>query len=97
MPYLFITYELTKDGSTTPIKGEFLAMVASDGPHYGENVKLEGPGKYKLKLIIAPPSENPRAAFHRHTDKETGVDPWFKTFTLDYEFTFAGFGKKGAY
>jgi|UniRef100_Q07ME8 uncharacterized protein involved in high-affinity Fe2+ transport len=97
VPYLFIKYELTKEGAAEPTKGEFLAMVASDGPHYGENVKLSGPGKYKLKFTIAPPSENPRAAFHRHTDKETGVAEWFKTFSVDYEFTFAGFGKKGAY
>jgi uncharacterized protein involved in high-affinity Fe2+ transport len=97
VPYLFITYEVTKDGATQPIKGEFLPMVANDGPHYGENVKLDGPGKYRLKLTIAPPTENPHAAFHRHTDKETGIEPWFKTFSVDYEFTYAGFGKKGGY
>jgi hypothetical protein len=30
-------------------------------------------------------------------DKETGVAAWFKPFTVEYEFTFAGTGKKGAY
>ncbi|MEV9163347.1 iron transporter, partial [Klebsiella pneumoniae] len=30
-------------------------------------------------------------------DKETGVGPWFKTFELNYDFTFAGIGKKGGY
>ena len=27
-----------------------MPMVANDGPHYGDNVKLAGPGKYTLKL-----------------------------------------------
>ena len=74
-----------------------MPMVANDGPHYGDNVKLQGPGKYKMTLTIAPPTANPHAMFGRHVDKETGVGPWFKPFTLDYEFVYAGTGKKGAY
>jgi periplasmic iron binding protein len=97
VPYLVIRYELTKlDGGQT-IKGELMPMVANDGPHYGDNVKLMGPGKYKLTLTVSPPSENKHAAFGRHVDKETGVGAWFKTFSADYEFVFAGTGKKGAY
>jgi len=83
MPYLQIQFELTKNGSTKVIKGDMMPMVASDGPHYGDNVKL----------IIAPPG----AQFGRHVDKETGVAPWFKPFELNYDFTFAGVGKKGGY
>jgi hypothetical protein len=30
-------------------------------------------------------------------DKETGVGAWFKPFDLNYDFTFAGTGKKGGY
>ena len=71
-------------------------MVASDGPHYGDNVKLHGPGKYKLRFTIAPPGEGEHAQFGRF-DKETGVGPWFKPFTVEYDFTYAGTGKKGAY
>ena len=97
IPYLAVAYELTKlDGNQTQ-KGEFMPMVANDGPHYGDNVKMMGPGKYKLILTIAPPDENPRAHFGRHADKETGVAPWFKTFAVEYEFVYAGIGKKGAY
>ncbi|WP_042688393.1 iron transporter, partial [Candidatus Glomeribacter gigasporarum] len=36
-------------------------------------------------------------SFGRHTDKETGVGPWFKPFQAEYEFVFAGIGKKGGY
>jgi uncharacterized protein involved in high-affinity Fe2+ transport len=97
IPYLQVRYELTKAGSNQPQKGDMMAMVADDGPHYGDNVKLQGPGKYHLKLIVEPPMQTGHMAFGRHVDKETGVGPWFKPFTIDYDFTFAGIGKKGGY
>jgi uncharacterized protein involved in high-affinity Fe2+ transport len=97
IPYLSVDYELTKLGASEVRKGAFMPMVANDGPHYGDNVKMMGPGKYKLLLTIAPPSENEHIHFGRHVDKETGVAPWFKTFTVEFEFVYAGIGKKGAY
>jgi periplasmic iron binding protein len=97
IPYLSIQYELTKQGGKAPLTGTMMPMVASDGPHYGDNVKLDGPGKYKLKLIVAPPGSDAHSHFGRHTDKETGVGPWFKPFSVEYEFTYAGVGKKGGY
>ena len=97
IPYLGIAYEITKVGSAQRIAGELMPMVANDGPHYGDNVKLAGPGKYTLKLSIAPPGAAAHAHFGRHTDKETGVGPWFKPFTVQYEFNYAGVGKKGGY
>jgi uncharacterized protein involved in high-affinity Fe2+ transport len=96
IPYLSIGYELTKEGGETTT-GEFMPMVASDGPHYGDNVKLSGPGKYKLRFTIRPPGQSPHSHFGRHTDRETGVGAWFETLTADYEFVYAGTGKKGAY
>ncbi len=98
IPYLVIRYRLSRvDGVGAPLEGELMPMVADDGPHYGDNVKLLGPGKYRLELSIDPPSKNEHAHFGRHVDKETGVGPWFDSFTVDYEFTFAGIGKKGGY
>lgn len=96
-PYLVIQYTLQKNGSDKVLKGDLMPMVANDGPHYGDNVKLEGPGKYKLSFTIAPPTANKMNHFGRHVDKETGVAPWFKTFELNYEFVYAGTGKKGGY
>ena len=97
IPYLAIHYRLVKADSGQAVEGNLMPMVASDGPHYGDNVKLMGPGKYKLVLEIEPPSSNPHALFGRHTDKETGVEPWFQHFEAYYDFTFAGTGKKGGY
>lgn len=97
VPYLEVAYEIMKIGENATIKGVFMPMVASDGPHYGDNVKLMGPGKYKLALKIAPPPGAGHAGFGRHVDKETGVGAWFAPFSVEYDFTFAGTGKKGAY
>lgn len=97
MPYLVVKYELTKQGGADRIAGEMMPMVANDGSHYGDNVKLTGPGKYRLKLTIQPPSANTHAHFGRHTDRLTGVRPWFKPFEIEFDFTFVGIGKKGGY
>jgi uncharacterized protein involved in high-affinity Fe2+ transport len=101
MPYLHIRYELTKLPGGEKISGDFMPMVASDGAHYGDNVKLAGPGKYHLKYTIYPPGakENTTGGAHfgRHTDRATGVRPWFKPFDVQWDFTFAGVGKKGGY
>lgn len=97
MPYLVVNYELKKQGSQNVIKGMLMPMVANDGTHYGDNVKLDGPGKYTLKYTISPPIADSMNHFGRHIDKETGVGPFFQTFELDYDFVYAGIGKKGGY
>jgi hypothetical protein len=100
IPYLQVDYEVTRQGNQQVIKGKFMPMTADDGPHYGDNVKLMGPGRYHVKYTIYPPNapENPDGHhFGRHTDRLTGVRPWFPTFSVDYDFIFAGIGKKGGY
>jgi len=94
VPYLGITYRLRKLGSDWEQFGPFTPMVASDGPHYGANVKLDGPGKYRLTYRFQPP---PYQGFFRHTDKETGVAPWWAPFDVSWDFTYVGVGKKGGY
>jgi len=97
MPYLVVGYVLTRLDSGEQRHGHLMPMVARDGPHYGDNVKLLGVGDYRLTLTVAPPSANSRVDFGRHTDRETGVAPWFAPFMAEFTFTFAGTGKKGGY
>lgn len=99
-PYLTVTFRLTKaDGSTKPgggqvLSGTLMPLVAyggSTGPsvgkaHYGDNLKLMGPGRYRLELTVAPPASG-----------QTGVQASFQPFTVDYDFVYAGIGKKGGY
>jgi uncharacterized protein involved in high-affinity Fe2+ transport len=94
MPFLVIIFEIRKVGSDFVIRGDLTPMVDHDGPHYGGNVKLDGSGKYDLKLTVLPPSENRHARFGRHVDKETGVAPWFNTFDVNFNFNFSGNSSK---
>jgi hypothetical protein len=94
VPYLTISYLLQKEHSDWRDFGTLMVMTAADGPHYGANVKLEGPGKYTLTLKLAPP---PYASFFRHTSKQTQVAPWWKPFTVSWTFPWAGNGKLGGY
>jgi len=94
IPYLDITWLITKKGSDWKKIGHFGHMIASDGPHYANNIKLDGPGKYTLMYHIKPPAYN---GYMRHTDKETGVEKWWKPFDLEWDFTYTGSGKKGGY
>jgi uncharacterized protein involved in high-affinity Fe2+ transport len=105
IPYLRVKYEVRKQGSDGQdsdqvIGGDFMPMVANDGPHYGDNVKLMGPGRYTVKFTIFPPNAagNPSGKyFGRHTDRLTGVRPWFKSFSVEYDLIYAGIGKRGGY
>ena len=96
MPYLVIRYQVTKQGGAT-FSGDLMPMVASDGPHYGDNVKLDGPGRYTVRFTISPPTADAHSHFGRHTDRLTGVGPWFEPFTVEYQMVYAGIGKKGGY
>lgn len=95
IPYLTVGYQIQQVGTSWSTKGSLMPMVASDGPHYGDNVKLNGPGKYELKFLLASPA---KSHFMRHIDKETGVAEWWDDFELNYEFNWIGSaGKKGGY
>lgn len=94
VPYLAIDYRLSKAGSDWTQSGTLHAMVASDGPHYGANVALDGPGLYHVGFTILPP---PGQHFMRHIDAETGVAAWWDTIDYTGDFKFIGTGKKGDY
>ncbi|MGE5547846.1 MAG: iron transporter [Solirubrobacterales bacterium] len=93
IPYLDVGYEITKKGSGFKKAGTLVPMVASDGPHYGDNVKLDGPGKYHVAYRVTPAANG----FLRHTDKETGVGKWWDPFTVEWDFTYTGTGAKSGY
>ena len=69
VPYLTVDYEVTGSDGNVAASGTFMEMSASDGPHYGANVKLPNADTYKLKFTIHSPEEN---GYLLHTDAETG-------------------------
>ena len=92
IPYLKIAYVLKNLDTGKIQKGNFMPMVASDGPHYGANIKMvNGVGNYELTYNIENPSAN---GFGRHADKATGVGKWWEPFSVKYTFQYTGAPKE---
>ncbi len=85
IPYLTIKFTLTKVGTKFSRSGELYPMTAKDGPHYANNVDMDGPGTYKLTYTLLPPSSH---GFIRHTDAASGVPAWWKSVTATWTFTY---------
>lgn len=86
IPYLSISFVLTKDGAPTFKKAGLLVPIAAkDGPRYAAAADMAGPGTYHLIYIISPPSAR---GMMRRTDKAEGVPEWFKPITASWTFTY---------
>jgi uncharacterized protein involved in high-affinity Fe2+ transport len=88
VPNLTVKYVITqKSGWKT--EGTFMPMNASDGPHYGGNVKLNGVGEYKVSFII----QNPEAqGYVLHVDQTTGVPGrfWAQPLIAEWDVVYPG-------
>lgn len=86
IPYLSISFILTKDNAPTFKKaGLLFPLAAKDGPHYAAATDMAGPGVYHLTYIVSPPSAH---GMMRRTDKTDGVPEWFKPITASWDFTY---------
>ncbi|MBO6231202.1 MAG: iron transporter [Ruminiclostridium sp.] len=87
VPYLTVDYDVTASDGSTAASGTFMEMSASDGPHYGANVKLPNADTYSIKFTIHSPEEN---GYLLHTDAETGpggsFDDYFGNGNLIVEY-----------
>ena len=69
IPYLTVDYAIVNSADKSEVtSGTFMPMAASDGPHYGNNIKLD-PGTYDITFTIHSPGEN---GYLIHSDAETG-------------------------
>lgn len=89
VPDLTVKYKIEdKSGASQPQEGTFMQMNASDGPHYGANIKMDKAGSYKLTYTIESPA---RRGWMLHTDPETGVKGHFWTEPIvvswDWDYT----------
>lgn len=83
VPWLQVKAYLQKQGSDHVQEVAFMPMNASDGPHYGANVKFdEGVGVYNVKFEVAAPGND----YLLHVDKETGVTGRFWTEPIVVEW-----------
>ena len=85
VPYLTVDYKITNEESgSEAASGTFMVMSASDGPHYGANVKLPDAGTYTVEFTFHSPAEN---NYLLHTDAETGPGGSFDDYFKDGNLT----------
>jgi len=86
IPYLSISFVLTKDGAPTfKQAGLLFPLAAKDGPHYAAAADMAGAGTYHLTYIVSPPRAH---GMMRRTDKADGVPEWFKPVTASWTFDY---------
>jgi uncharacterized protein involved in high-affinity Fe2+ transport len=79
IPYASVWAEiLNSRGKVVYSEQQWAMLSAYMGPHYGNNVALPGPGRYKLKLEISPP------VAARHLEY---AHVWLKPHTVTENFT----------
>ena len=84
VPWLNVKAYIQKKGSDKVQEIAFMPMNASDGPHYGANIKFEeGLGTYNVKFEISAPGND----YLLHVDKETGVTGRFWTEPIIIEWS----------
>jgi uncharacterized protein involved in high-affinity Fe2+ transport len=92
VPYLTVRYEIVKYRTGEKVEGILMPMNASDGPHYGANIKLPGSGgvgEYRVRLLIQNPEVQ---GYMLHVDQETGVPGrfWSVPLVVEWPFAYAG-------
>jgi uncharacterized protein involved in high-affinity Fe2+ transport len=88
VPNLTVRYEISQ-ASGWKSEGTFMPMNASDGPHYGANIKLNGIGQYNVRFII----QNPEAqGYVLHVDQATGVPGrfWNQPLVAEWNVNYTG-------
>ncbi|MBR1851766.1 MAG: iron transporter [Lachnospiraceae bacterium] len=87
VPYLTVDYDVIGSDGKSAASGTFMTMAASDGPHYGANVKLPNADTYSLKITIKSPGEN---GYLIHSDSETGPGGLLTDVQWPLTYTFEG-------
>ena len=82
VPYLTVEYTVKKNDSDYEVSGTFMPMAASDGPHYGANLKMDGDGEYTVTFTIKFPGSD---TYLIHTDA-TGPDAHEYPAAIEYTY-----------
>ena len=77
VPYMTVDYRIIASDGSDAAKGSFMVMSASDGPHYGANIKLPNADTYSLEFTFHSPEDN---GYLLHTDAETGPGGTFDDY-----------------
>ena len=88
VPYLTVEYVVTKNDGDFETSGTFMPMAASDGPHYGANIKMDGDGLYTVKFTVKFPDSSTYLIHTDNTGPDTHEFPRNIEYTCDnWQFT----------
>ena len=84
VPYLTVEYKVVKNDAPDTVvdEGTFMPMAASDGPHYGANIKMAGDGLYTVSFTVKFPDSS---TYLIHTD-ETGPEEHDFPDAIEYTY-----------
>jgi periplasmic iron binding protein len=86
IPYLSVSFTLTKDGELTFKKAGLLYPTANkNGPRYIGAAQMNGPGTYHLTYFVSAPSAH---GMYRQIGKDGGVPDWWKPITATWDFSY---------
>jgi uncharacterized protein involved in high-affinity Fe2+ transport len=96
IPGMTVRYALKHVESGQEQAGILHPMVASDGPHYGANLKMMGAGSYTVTFLVEPPGQVAADAPVRHgLGLAAGRAAWWKPFRVQWTFKYLGPPKAG--
>ena len=84
VPYMTVDYKVIASSGDTAAEGSFMVMSASDGPHYGANIKLAEADTYTIEFAFHSPEDN---GYLLHTDATTGPGGSFDEYFADGPLT----------
>ncbi len=88
VPYLTVEYKVTKNDGDYEVSGTFMPMAASDGPHYGANIKMDGDGLYTVSFTVKFPDSSTYLIHTDNTGPEVHEFPDAIEYTYDsWQFT----------
>ncbi len=88
VPYLTVEYKVTKNDGDYEVSGTFMPMAASDGPHYGANIKMDGDGLYTVTFTVKFPDSSTYLIHTDNTGPEVHEFPDAIEYTYDsWQFT----------
>ena len=86
VPYMTVDYAVQDKDGKEVVSGTFMEMNASDGTHYGANIKMPEAGDYQVKFTFHSPADNGYLIHTGETGPGGTLEEHFKNGALETEW-----------
>lgn len=86
VPYMTVDYEVQDKDGKEVASGTFMEMNASDGTHYGANIKMPEAGDYQVRFVFHSPADNGYLIHTGETGPGGTLEDHFKGGVLETEW-----------